>query len=56
MTTVTAHPYVVAAELSWRAESLAGAGLAPVRRHRRLSWPRWRPSRPGRRSATLRPA
>ncbi|HEY7720210.1 MAG TPA: hypothetical protein VIB11_00105 [Pedococcus sp.] len=56
MTTLTAHPYVVAAELSWRRENLAGAGLRPERRHRRLSWPTWRPSRPRRSTATLRPA
>jgi hypothetical protein len=53
---LTTHPLAVAAELSWRRESLSGAGLRPSRRRRRLSWPQWRPSKPRRTSGTLRPA
>ena len=53
---LTAHPLTVAAELSWKRESLSGATLRPHRRHRRLQWPTWRPSRPRRTSGTLRPA
>jgi hypothetical protein len=53
---LTTHPLAVAAELGWRRESLSGAGLRPHRRHRRLDWPQWRPRRPGRTSAALRPA
>lgn len=53
---LTAHPLTVAAELSWKRESLSGSSLRPHRRQRRLHWPTWRPSRPSRTSATLRPA
>jgi hypothetical protein len=53
---LTAHPLAVAAELSWKRESLSGSSLHPHRRHRRLQWPTWRPSCPRRTTGTLRPA
>jgi hypothetical protein len=41
---LTAHPFVVAAELAWKQESLGRANLGDAshhRRHRRHGWHPW---------------